>query len=222
MSNNDTITNQCTHKLRHAIIKGEFAPGEKLKIERLKLYLNSGPTPIREALSRLINSGLIIDEANKGFRVKPLVEKEVIDIYNTFIAIEQLALQKSIQQGSLQWEAGVAGALHALAIIEKNSVSVDLEAWVDCNYQFHLALINGCDSPCLLQIRENLYQQFDRFCRLSFLANRERLQLNHQEHIDIAEAALARNDVQACTLIKKHLEYSKGIVLENLKELKFL
>ena len=53
-----TLANFCYKKLKEAIIRGEFKPGEKLRIAKLKSYLNIGPTPIREALSHLASSGL--------------------------------------------------------------------------------------------------------------------------------------------------------------------
>src|SRR6185312_4418788 len=94
-----TLADHCYKSLKEAIVRGEFAPGEKLRIAKLKAYLNVGPTPIREALSRLTASGLLDAEANRGFFVKKISEAEVRDIYETFNKIELLALNQAIELG---------------------------------------------------------------------------------------------------------------------------
>lgn len=213
----ETLANSCYQAIKEAIITGEFAPGKKLRIIELKARLQVGATPIREALSRLISSGLIGMEANKGFFVKDVSEAEVKDIYATFSKIELLALNESISRGDVLWEASVISALHQLSAIEKSPPLVDCTKWLSLNYQFHYSLVAACGSPCLLKIRESVYQLFDRYCHLSLLANKEALLLNHQEHCELAQAALARDTARVCKLTALHLDKSLGQVLEKLK-----
>lgn len=214
-----TLTNYCYKKLKEAIIRGEFKPGEKLRIATLKSYLNVGPTPIREALSRLASSGLIDVEANRGFFVKNVSEEEVGDIYATFNKIELLALNQAIELGNSSWEANILGSLHKLSIIEKGPSPVDSENWLLLNYEFHHSLIAACNSPCLLKIREDVYQLFDRYCHLSILINENSLQLNHNEHCEIAKAVISRNKSKACEMTTLHLKKSFNQVVKALRKL---
>jgi|EndMetStandDraft_5_1072996.scaffolds.fasta_scaffold78813_2 GntR family carbon starvation induced transcriptional regulator len=214
-----TLANHCYKSLKEAIIRGEFAPGEKLRIAKLKSYLNVGPTPIREALSRLASSGLIDMEANRGFFVRNISEAEVRDIYATFNKIELLALNQAMELGDTSWEANILASLHKLSVIEKAPPPIDSENWLQLNYEFHRSLIAGCNSPCLLKIREDIYQLFDRYCHLSLLINKDALLLNHQDHCEIAKAVIARDKVKACRLTTLHLENSLKQVIEKLKNL---
>lgn len=213
-----TLANYCYKSLKEAIIRGKFIPGEKLRIAKLKSYLNIGPTPIREALSRLASSGLIGNEANKGFFVKNVSEAEVRDIYATFNKIELLALNQAIELGDSSWEANILGSLHKLSVVEKRPPPVDSESWLLLNYEFHHSLIAGCNSPCLLKIREDIYQLFERYCHLSVLINEDNLLLNHNDHCEIAKAAINRDKSKACRLTALHLENSFNQVIEALKK----
>lgn len=214
----ETLANYCYKSLKKAIVRGEFTPGEKLRIAKLKSFLNVGPTPIREALSRLASSGLIDTEANRGFFVKNVSEAEVRDIYSTFNKIELLALNQAIEFGDSSWEANILGSLHKLSIVEKFPPPIASESWLLLNYEFHCSLIASCNSPCLLKIREDIYQLLDRYCYLSVLINQDRPLLNHNDHCEIAKAVINRDKSEACRLTTLHLENSLNHVIEALKK----
>ncbi len=221
-ASHETLVNYCYRNLRDKIIHGEFAPGEKLQIAKLKTRLNAGPTPIREALARLNSSGLIYSEENKGFWVKDVSESEIRDIYSTFNKIEILALSQAIDLGDSSWAAAIVAALYKLGIVEKGNPPIDPQLWLEQNYEFHSSLVIGCNSPCLMKIRENLYRLFDRYCYLSFLINKNSLVLNHKDHCDLAAAVIARDKETSCKLLTLHLENSLEQVIERLKKNKFL
>lgn len=218
-TNASTLSNLCFETLKKGIIRGDFKPGEKLRIAKLKDILNAGPTPIREALSRLVSTGLIYAEDNRGFYVSKVSENEVRDIYSTFLKIEILALTQAIELGETDWEASILSALHKLSTVEKSS-SPNIDQWMLLNYQFHLALISGCGSPCLLKVREDLYQQFERYCRASILSNENILIKNNKDHAELAKAVIDRDISKTTKLITKHLNYSLQLVLSKLKKMK--
>ncbi len=221
-STHQSLVDYCYKNLKEGIIRGDFAPGEKLRIAKLTAHLNVGPTPIREALSRLTSSGLIEAEANRGFYVKRISEADVRDIYATFNKIEILALSQAIELGDTSWEAHILAALYKLSVIEQAPPPVDSLTWLQLNYEFHYSLVAACQSPCLLKIREDLYQLFDRYCHLSLLLNKHSLALNHKDHCDLAKAVIDRDKAKACKLMTSHLESSLKQVIEKLKKNKIL
>src|SRR5258706_10904438 len=95
--------NQCYDEIQDHIINGTFEPGKKLKVEELKQQLDSGASPIREALSRLVTSGLVKAHDNKGFYVAEMSENDIRDLYQTFLQIELLALTHAIKNGDDTW-----------------------------------------------------------------------------------------------------------------------
>ena len=208
---------KCYDKIQDLIVEGAFVPGQKLKIQELKERFNVGQSPIREALSRLINSGLVEAFENKGFRVAQISEEEILDIYRTYTQIELLALKQAMELGDDAWEASIVAALHHLSLAETKSATIDYATWSERNYAFHVALISGCLSPLLMQIRADIYRRFDRYCQLAFRQTKNRLDANHEEHKQIAEAVLKRDLKTVTGLITQHINGSFYEVVQTLK-----
>ncbi len=217
-----TLATQCLDQLQEDILNGIFLPGQKLKIELLKEKLNAGQSPIREALSRLTELGMVEAEENKGFRVARMSESDVRDIYNVFFNIEMLALEQAIKLGDDSWEANIAGTLHKLAIIENKTEQVTYADWSERNYAFHVALISGCNSPLLLELRADVFRRFDRYCRIAFNLSQTTLHLNHEEHKKLAEAVLRRDLEEAKKLQHYHIFGALEDVIKTLKNNKLL
>ena len=212
---------ECYNQLEHAIIEGEFAPGQKLKVMELKERFGVGQSPIREALSRLTESGLIVSENNKGFSVAPVLLEEILDIYQVFFDLEMMALQKAMKLGDDNWEALIVGTLHQLSLVETTTKNVLYADWALKNYAFHLALISGCNSPLLLELRAQVYKRFDRYCRIAFYQAKQQLEANHEEHRALAEAVLARDEKRVESLMRHHIFGAQQEVIAIFKKNKF-
>lgn len=199
-----SLSQKCFKQLQDDIVYGVLAPGEKLKIEPLAARLGTGATPVREALSGLAVAGLVVAEENKGFRVAEISEADMRDTYEIFNAVECMALELSMQRGDSNWQAGVVAELYKIGLLEKSYQPEMYDAWVAQNYNFHVALIAGCNSPTLLEIRKNLYIKFDRYCRMADSLSNEPVVFNHAEHEALAQAVLAKDVTRAKALLTAH------------------
>lgn len=217
-----SLANQCYEKLQEHILNGTFAPGQKLKVDALKQEFAIGHSPIREALSRLVSSGLVESRENKGFRVAQVSQADIYDVYQTFFHIELLALTQAIKHGDDAWESRVVAALHHLALVETKNEPVEYQVWAERNYAFHVALISGCNSPLLMQIRADVYLRFDRYCRIAFHSARKDLMVNHAEHKELAETVLSRNLEKTEKLIRYHIFGAQEAVIDTLKKNNFI
>lgn len=217
--NEITLSQQCYDKLQDDIINGTLQPGQKLKVANLKDQLDMGQSPVREALSRLVTTGLVEAEDNKGFRVAQISEADIRDIYQTYLHIELLAITQAMKLGDDAWEGRIAGALHELAIVETQHKPTSYDVWTERNYNFHVALISGCNSPALMHIRADIYRRFDRYCRISFNLNNSSRKLiaNHQEHRELAQAVIARDAKKVEKLLTWHITGSLEDVIAQLK-----
>ena len=84
-------------ELEHAILDGEFRPGEQLTEQALSEKLGVSRTPIREALRQLEHDELVKSTPNKGVVVVGLSEKDIDDIYTTRMMIEGFAARLAAQ-----------------------------------------------------------------------------------------------------------------------------
>lgn len=214
----ENLTQYCFEVIERDIITNAFLPAQKLIIDDLKERFHVGHTPIREALSRLVATGLVEFKHNRGFYVAQISEGDISDIYQTFNQIECLALQQSIALGNDRWAATIVATLYELSLIEVDGSCIDQNLWFDRNYAFHLALVAGCGSTTLLDIRNNLYKKFDRYCRLSFSCIKQNLSHNYAAHKELADAVLARNNQKAIDLMSHHITGSLDEVISILQK----
>jgi GntR family transcriptional regulator, carbon starvation induced regulator len=211
-----TLAQKCYEQLQSDIIDGTLKPGEKLKVEPMKQRFGIGQSPIREALSRLATSGLVTVENNKGFRVTNVSEANIRDTYTTFIRIENMALALAIEHGDAAWEAVIVAELHKLALIEQKNDSNSFSLWLQQNHDFHVALIAGCNSPALLEIRHMIYQKFDRYCRMAYPLIKDKLIINYADHQALVTAVLQRDIKKAQELMSNHINGALEDVIKKL------
>jgi DNA-binding GntR family transcriptional regulator len=154
---------------------------------------------------RLEAERLVVLEQNKGFRVSDVSRENLIDLMNTRIEIEGIALRWSLMNGGVDWEANLLSAFHKLSRQEKfepsNTIS---EVWSKEHENFHAALVAACGAPTLLSIRARLFEQAERYVALSIMANAPSRD-DVAEHRQLMRAALSRDVDKTLELNRVHI-----------------
>jgi len=211
-----TLATQLEGQIRSNIINGQFEPGERLRLSKLTDRYQAGPIPLREALSRLLASGLVIAEDQRGFRVADISASDYADLSNVRSRFETVALRESIESGDLDWEVRVITARHRLFQIKRDGVDVVAagfdEEWEARHRAFHLALVSGCNSPILLDFIKSLLERATRYSRVAGLAPKSRTRKVGDEHAKLAEATLNRDADQACKLLEEHFSRTRELI----------
>lgn len=208
-----TLIESAYRRLHKDIVGGRLAPGEKLRVEHLKVVYQVSSGTLREALTRLVADSLVVLHGQRGFRVTAMSLADLKDLTRLRVMLETAAMRDSITLGGAPWEAQLRSAFERLALAEQRKQSElmqDFDTWESCNRQFHEALVGACQSPWLLRLRRVLYGQAERYRRLS-AAGVPQLPDVHDEHRAIFEAALARNADVACALSTAHIHRSLTI-----------
>ena len=203
-------------RIRADILSSKLLPGTRLRFEPLKKAYGVGLSPLREALSRLVVSGLVTAEGQRGFRVAPASIEDIQDISNVRSNVECLAFRQSIERGDDQWQADVVAAHYRLNLLaERNAIEpVDEEVWEARHREFHLALLQACGSRWLLHMVSLLADQFDRYRRLSVESSLSGKPVS-LEHQRIVDAALKRDGDLAVRLLKDHIAHATRLIIEN-------
>jgi len=202
-----TSSSPVFRRLREEILSGHLRPGDRLRVDSLRERYSVGGSPIRDALMRLESEGFVRLEQNKGFRVSAVSREDLLDVSRTRSEIESIALRWSIENGGMEWEGDVVGALHRLNSVDKTDRSGDgsgSSAWLRYHRAFHLALISACESPTMIGIYQRLFDQAERYVALSIKETAE-IRDDVAEHREIAEAALARDADGAVDLARRHI-----------------
>jgi GntR family transcriptional regulator, carbon starvation induced regulator len=214
----NSLALQCYEQLEQEIVQGVLLPGEKLKVMPIAERFGIGQSPVREALSKLSAFGLVQVEENKGFTVAKVTESDIRDTYKVFTILETTALQWAMKCGDMSWQAHIVGQLHKLSMIENSEKIAPQSVWQQANYDFHLALIAGCNSPILLEMRKHIYMKFDRYCQLSYQLSKQMQHKNHACHQELAQAVLQGDATLAKKLMVHHINDPLEMVVEQFKQ----
>lgn len=216
VSPSTNLTQAAYEGLRADLLACRILPGKKLKIQELCDLFSVSLGAVREALSRLTSEGLVVAEPQRGFRAAPISAADLADLTMVRVEIDTLCLKRAIACGDVDWEARLIAAAHTLARTperEPEDPARSNEAWAISHAGFHLALIDGCGSPWLIQLHAQLYAQSERYRRLSVPFAGRRRNVN-KEHNAIVKATLARDAKTAMSLLATHLEMTTQILLD--------
>ena len=145
-----TLTTDLFEQIRSDILHNRLEPGSRLLFRDMRERYRSGLSPLREALMRLVSEGLVLLEDHKGFRVAPVSREEMIDIANTLLELEAIAIRMAVEKGDDRWEAQIVARYHELSKREMFAADGTLDAeWEARNVAFHEALYEACGSPSL-------------------------------------------------------------------------
>jgi DNA-binding GntR family transcriptional regulator len=139
--------------------------------------------------------------------------------------IEGLCLQSAIQAGGVEWEGLIVATAHRLERTpykpEGDSLRLS-DKWNAVHREFHEALVAACPSSRLLTFRASLFEQSERYRRLSVpmyqKEHGEDRRVN-SEHKGIVDATIDRDEDLAVRLLKSHIQTTSNILVEGLEHI---
>jgi len=198
--------------LRNDIIFGRMQPGERLKIDTLKDSLDTGASPVREALSLLTSDQLVDRIDQRGFRVAATSKEQFQEVLDLRCRLEGLAVHDSLERGDHEWEEALVLAHHYMVRARQKNQ----ETFEACHKDFHMALISACNSPILLRFCSQLY---DLNVRYRYLAGKSKGYSRRDvdaEHQSILDAAVERDVEAVCTRLTDHYRATGAFLAEQI------
>ena len=148
-----TLRENVTEIIRQSIIDGRLSPGAELNQAQIADELGVSRGPIREALGRLEQEGLIRTVPYKGVIITPLDRKYVDELYSVRMALETMALERGIERLTTKklalFEANV-DAMWTAARAEEQQRLVELDL------QFHETIVQIADHDFALKLWRQL------------------------------------------------------------------
>ena len=199
--------------LRHAILKGELEPGERLMEIALAQKLGVSRTPIREAIRKLELEGLVVMVPRKGAEVADITEKDLRDVLEVRTALEELSIELAIRNMDDEQFDNMKKTNEAFA---RNSEGDDLIKIAESDVAFHELIYMATGNKRLIQIINNLREQMYRY-RLEYIKDKTTHERLVQEHNRIIDAMQLGNVKEAKTAIKLHVENPEENILKSIK-----
>jgi DNA-binding GntR family transcriptional regulator len=161
-----SLTARIYGQIREDLIACRLVPGERLKARELSISLDVSLGVVREALSRLTAEGLVLAEAQRGYRARPLSLDELMELSEATISVETFCLRRAIEAGDLEWETLVTATHYRFANMpmQDRSDSTRLaKTFMDAYSDFRRALVSACANKWMLHLRETLHAQSERY-----------------------------------------------------------
>jgi DNA-binding GntR family transcriptional regulator len=190
------------NQLREAIVRGAIRPGSQLSEADLALQFDVSRGPLREAMQRLVQEGLVRSERNRGLFVIVLDEKDVDDIYTARSAVEGAALALAMRRD----RAGAAASLNAVCEEMRAAAGRgDSTGLSDADLRFHETLVAKAGSPRMARMHATLLAE-TRMCLTALEESYRPSSEIIDEHQDIVRALLDGEQERALQLLDAHME----------------
>jgi DNA-binding GntR family transcriptional regulator len=195
-------------RVRELILSGELAPGAVLPQASLAQTIGMSTTPLREALRRLKQEGLVELDAHRDARVRPLDAAEARDLLEMRRNLDPLAASLAAQRRTEDDLADVRSALDGLEALDAAPSLAQLES----HHRFHAAIHRASHNALLVDVLDGLWVKTDRYRRHGLESGRsdEERDARATEHRRLFEAVRDGDAETAAELMRRHVETSLG------------
>lgn len=194
--------------IRSSILSGRFAMGDRLIEARLADELKVSRAPIREALQRLREEGLVRELPHRGMFVREFGGADIVDIYNVRLALETAALRLFMRRGG-----AVAPLRSHIAAMRAAAKRRDIAAVAAAEHAFHRHIVTESANGLLLTLFQAVEAQMLMALRLDDAAY-EDLREVATEHEPIVAALEGDDETHAVGVMQHHIVSTVSRVLD--------
>ncbi|MEI7554731.1 GntR family transcriptional regulator [Candidatus Chlorohelix sp.] len=199
-------------ELKRRIIRCELEPGQRITEAQLVGETGIGKTPIREALTRLAQEGLVNSIRGHGYEVTPITLGELQDLFSYRIILEGTAAQ--LAAGHVK--ASALQRLDELCRVPYNVGDVESEEnYWRANFDFHVMVAEASGNRRLAAAVRQALEESERVLHLSNILKTRKSELS-SEHEGLVEALIAGDGETARKMVVHHITASQQLVLEAL------
>jgi DNA-binding GntR family transcriptional regulator len=198
-------------QIRRRILDNLWPPGHRMLEQEVAVALGMSRTPVREALVRLQNDGLVEVIPRHGMRVLPVSPNDMREIYEVLTALECMAAELLARRrpGS----ATLAPLVDATRAMDAALERDDLEAWAAADERFHANLIALAGNRQLESAVRSYWDRAHR-ARMFSLKLRPKPVNSTREHHDLVERLAAGDSAGAAAVNRAHRQRASRELLE--------
>ena len=187
-------------RVRARILSGHIQPDSWIKQDVLAAELGISKIPLREALRKLEEEGLVKSEINRGFFVRPLISVEAEDIFALRLKLEpEIVADAAMTATDADREAAAAALANLQAAIGEHGEQVPA-----LNRAFHMALVRPAGKAVTATFVERLHILAERYVSVH-LEPEERGPRANAEHLELLAAWLSRDRTKTFDLTRHHI-----------------
>ena len=201
-----SLTSKVYDHIRNGILDGSYKDGDYLVETRLAEKLQVSRTPVREALRRLENEGLVQIIPGWGACLASPTRQEIIDTYEVREELEIMAIRKAAKHITPLQLCRLQEQIDAE---HETFVNRNLESYLTVNDNFHIIIAESSGNNTLVGYIKNILSR--TFVQMIFFESFFDFDTNPslEEHIIILEALKNHDEAESVRLIREHLRLSR-------------
>lgn len=179
-----------------------YAPDAQLRLDERQLseQLGISRTPLREALVRLEQEGLVNIISRRGIFIVRKTKQEILDLIVVWAALESMAARLATQQAS---DEDIASLRRMFAGFDRGNAQAHIDEYSERNIEFHQAILRMSGCPLLVDMADQLFVHV-RSIRTQTIQEGDRAAQSVIDHMNIIEAIEARDTELAERLVREH------------------
>lgn len=209
-----TLTERTIDAVRKAIRTGELVPGELYSVYRIAEDLGISRSPVRDALLRLAETGIVRFEKNKGFRIVIPGSRELAEMISVRIALEVPAAGRAAAHAT---KSNSARLLSEFRAMEKAAQKNDERSFMVHDQRLHAIILELSGNSYVHRIIDNLRDATHLVGASTFKQSRT-LRDVYEEHRPIVESIVSGDRKLAERAMEQHLKETGMILLQDALE----
>ncbi|GGF21425.1 GntR family transcriptional regulator [Subtercola lobariae] len=209
---NNSAVDLVTAEIRRSILTGALPAGEQFSIRDLARQLGVSHIPIREALRRLENQGLVVLKQARSAAVASLTTADMESIYALRLRIEPHIAEESVSKHTTD-------QLERLHELLERSRAIDPEIAWEAHHDFHAALVEPIASEWDLRVLETLWVATERYSHLVFdptTITPEERQHRYDRHELLLSRVVAGDGPGLQRELREHLKSNEDDIRERI------
>jgi DNA-binding GntR family transcriptional regulator len=213
-----SLVDAAYEQVRRRILDNVWPPGHQALEQEVALALGMSRTPVREALIRLQNEGLVEVVPRHGMRVLPVSADDMREIYEILTALECMAAELLARRKPSK--SDLAPLVEATRAMDRALKVGDLEAWAAADEQFHAQLLELAGNRQLHATVMNYWDRAHR-ARMVTLRLRPKPVNSTKEHMSLVERLLAGDAEGAAAVNRTHRQRASRELLSIFEQYRF-
>ena len=185
-----------------------WVPGDRLSEGEIGQRLGVSRTPVREALFRLRNEGLLDVESKQGWYVKPIDFARLDQLYDLRIVLELASVDRLTVRREDPPDLAALKSVWLVPVAERQS---DPQRMGELDEAFHASMVQASGNLELARVHQDVTERIRVVRRLDF-TRPDRVDATYSEHSKILRAIIQRKGDQGKLMLRSHIEQSKAEV----------
>lgn len=205
------LSEEVYHQILNAVMTRTIDPQQRIIQTLLADQMNVSRTPVRDALIRLENEGVLVRDGRSGYKIRKYSKREILQIYQSREAVESFAIGLLTRRKDDRVIERIETIVHEMESIPKNTIT----EYYDANRTIHRAFVYETSNSFLLELFDTIWNRSSSYMLFSELGS-DKFDTTLTGHTELCDAVRSGDERFAVECMRKHIQ--EGSSLHNHAE----